>query len=75
MDDQYRALYDAFRWHVPHEFNIAEVCGRRWAQERSRVAIYFEDEHGKAANWIGQLRNCQSRGRFSAADFTCGHPR
>ena len=51
MDDQYRALYDAFRWHVPHEFNIADMCGRRWAQERSRVAIYFEDEHGKAATY------------------------
>src|SRR5215470_16456142 len=51
MDDQYRALYDAFRWHVPHEFNIADVCGRRWAQERSRVAIYFEDERGNAQTY------------------------
>ncbi|HUL68389.1 MAG TPA: AMP-binding protein [Burkholderiaceae bacterium] len=48
MRDQYRALYDSFRWHVPREFNIAEVCGRRWAQERSRVAMYFEDEDGNA---------------------------
>ena len=37
--DQYRALYEGFRWHVPREFNIADMCGRRWAPERSRVAI------------------------------------
>src|SRR5262252_1022488 len=51
MPDQYRALYDSFRWHVPHEFNIAEVCGRRWAAERSRVAMYFEDEDGRAQSY------------------------
>ena len=45
--DRYRQLYDSFRWHVPHEFNIAEVCGRRWAAESSRVALYTEDEAGK----------------------------
>ena len=51
MRDQYRSLYDTFRWHVPREFNIADVCGRRWAQERSRVAIYFEDESGNPASF------------------------
>jgi len=51
MPDQYRALYDSFRWHVPREFNIAEVCGRRWAAERSRVAMYFEDEAGRAQTY------------------------
>ena len=47
--DRYRALYESFRWSVPREFNIAEVCCRRWAQERSRVAIYFDDEAGHSA--------------------------
>jgi acetyl-CoA synthetase len=51
MRDRYRTLYDSFRWHVPHEFNIADVCGRRWAQERSRVALYFEDEKGQAQSY------------------------
>src|SRR5882672_8746738 len=51
MNDRYRTLYDSFRWHVPHEFNIADVCGRRWAQERSRVALYFEDESGNPASF------------------------
>ncbi len=49
--DRYRELYDNFRWHVPHEFNIADVCGRRWAAETSRVALYTEDETGAAATF------------------------
>ncbi|HVE90517.1 MAG TPA: AMP-binding protein [Burkholderiaceae bacterium] len=46
MRDQYRALYDNFRWHVPREFNVAEVCCRRWSQETTRIALHYEDESG-----------------------------
>jgi len=49
--DGYRELYENFRWHVPPEFNIADVCGRRWAAESSRVALYTEDEAGKPATF------------------------
>jgi acetyl-CoA synthetase len=45
--DEYDALYREFRWHVPREFNIAEVCGRRWAAESSRVAVLHEDDSGR----------------------------
>jgi acetyl-CoA synthetase len=45
--DHYDTLYRQFRWHVPREFNIAEVCGRRWAAESSRVAIHHEDDAGR----------------------------
>src|SRR5512135_3465339 len=51
MRDQYRSLYDNFRWHVPPEFNIAEVCCRRWSQETSRIALHYEDENGKGASY------------------------
>ena len=51
MRDQYRALYDNFRWHVPREFNIAEVCCRRWAQETTRIALHYEDEAGVHASF------------------------
>ena len=30
--DNYEALHRQFRWSVPAQFNIAEVCCRRWAQ-------------------------------------------
>jgi acetyl-CoA synthetase len=51
MRDQYRALYDNFRWHVPREFNIADACCRRWAQETSRIALHYEDEEGKGGSY------------------------
>jgi len=42
----YAALCENFRWQVPQTFNIAvDVCGR-WAGERSRFALYYEDESG-----------------------------
>jgi acetyl-CoA synthetase len=44
--DQYRQIYESFRWHVPAEFNIADVCARRWAAETSRIALHTEDENG-----------------------------
>ncbi|MBL8424471.1 MAG: AMP-binding protein [Candidatus Accumulibacter phosphatis] len=42
----YEDLCRKFRWHVPERFNIGvDVCGR-WAGERSRFALYYEDESG-----------------------------
>jgi len=44
--DNYPALYQQFRWHVPKVFNIAEVCCARWASDKSRIAVHYEDESG-----------------------------
>ncbi|MEN3293015.1 MAG: acetyl-CoA synthetase [Burkholderiales bacterium] len=44
--DRYPALYNEFRWHVPDSFNIADVCCTRWAGDKSRIAIHYEDETG-----------------------------
>ena len=49
--DQYRTLYDDFRWHVPREFNIAWACAQRWAAETSRVAIHHEDATGATSTY------------------------
>lgn len=43
---QYEALYQQFHWEVPKEFNIAQVCSQRWANDAehaSHIAVYFED--------------------------------
>ncbi len=45
--DQYQALYQNFHWQVPANFNIAEVCCARWAQDANRIAIYYESEDGE----------------------------
>jgi acetyl-CoA synthetase len=47
--DRYRQLYDEFRWHVPADLNIAQVCCARWASDRHRIAVYYEDEAGQTA--------------------------
>src|SRR5258706_1812124 len=49
MRDRYQELYDRFRWEVPERFNIAQACCGRWAADRSRFALYWEDESGATA--------------------------
>jgi acetyl-CoA synthetase len=42
----YEELVGRFRWSVPERFNIAwDRCGRH-ARDRSRFALYYEDETG-----------------------------
>jgi acetyl-CoA synthetase len=45
--DRYREAYHGFRWNVPADFNIAHWACRRWAAERHRLALYWEDESGE----------------------------
>ena len=47
--DRYDELCAAHRWDVPGEFNIAEACCTRWANDRARFALYWEDESGATA--------------------------
>src|SRR5687767_14974069 len=46
VPDRYREVYEAFRWKVPERFNVAHYCCDRWAAERHRLALYWEDESG-----------------------------
>ncbi|WP_194713483.1 acyl-CoA synthetase [Noviherbaspirillum soli] len=47
--DDYDTLYQGFHWHVPPDFNIAQLCCIRWAGDRQRIAIHYEDDAGNAA--------------------------
>src|SRR6185503_1795217 len=49
MMDRYDELYQGFRWQVPEHYNIARACCGRWAADRSRFALYWEDESGATA--------------------------
>jgi acetyl-CoA synthetase len=51
MRDRYREIYDAFRWNVPADFNIANWTCRRWSEDRGRVALMWEDEAGREETW------------------------
>jgi acetyl-CoA synthetase len=49
MVDRYDELCRSFRWDVPRRFNIARACCGAWADDRSRFALYWEDESGARA--------------------------
>ncbi len=49
--DRYAERYAAWTWDVPDRFNIAQACCGRWAPDRTRFALYWEDESGATAAW------------------------
>jgi acetyl-CoA synthetase len=49
MSDRYDELYRSWRWQVPARFNLARACCGRWAEDRSRFALYWEDDSGAGA--------------------------
>jgi len=49
--NRYDELYRSWRWDVPERLNVAEVCCGRWARDRSRFALYWEDESGATAKY------------------------
>jgi len=43
----YEEVYNSFQWPVPEYYNIgADVCDK-WAEERDRLALIYEDEEGR----------------------------
>ena len=51
MNNRYEELYRSWRWEVPARYNIAQACCGRWAADRSRFALYWEDESGETAKY------------------------
>jgi len=47
----YDALHNTFGWEVPSRYNMARECCGRWAGDRSRFALYYEDEAGHKEAW------------------------
>jgi acetyl-CoA synthetase len=47
----WNTLHSNFRWKVPERYNIASACCGRWAEDRSRFALYYEDEAGHTEAW------------------------
>ena len=47
----WNTLHAGFRWNTPARYNIAAACCGRWAADRSRFALYYEDEAGHAEAW------------------------
>jgi acetyl-CoA synthetase len=51
MTDRHAEICAAFGWRVPVDFNVAHYACRRWAGERHRLALQWEDESGATEAW------------------------
>ena len=46
--DHYELLHQGFRWRIPQQFNVAQVCCRRWAERTpDAIAVRWEHEDGR----------------------------
>jgi acetyl-CoA synthetase len=60
--DRYDEICAAHRWNVPARFNIGNACCGRWANDRARFALYWEDESGaRAAHTFWDLQQQANR--------------
>jgi acetyl-CoA synthetase len=61
--DRHAAIHGSFRWHVPAQFNIAQVCCGRWARKTpDAVAVHWEHEDGTRANYTyAELQRAANR--------------
>lgn len=58
----YTEVVDAFQWKVPRYYNIGvDVCDK-WATQRYRLALIFEDESGRVEKYtFWELRRLSNR--------------
>ncbi len=65
LKDNYAALHHGFRWAVPAQFNMADVCCRRWAERPDadeRIAIYAHQSDGQGPRYsYAQLQDGANR--------------
>ena len=65
LPEGYRRLHSHFRWQVPAQFNIAEVCSQRWAEQAdtaSRIAIRAYADGALQETWTyAQLQEQANR--------------
>ena len=58
----YREIYDAFRWKVPAQFNMAVACCDRWAGDPDRVALIHEQPDGAVRRYsFAELQSLSNR--------------
>ena len=73
MLNRYDELYGSWRWQVPGRYNMARECCARWAADRARFALYWEDESGaKAAYTFWDVQQEANRLRHLLAELLEG---
>jgi acetyl-CoA synthetase len=58
----YTEVYDAFRWEIPDFYNIGvDICDK-WARQRYRLALIYEDENGQVEKYtFWELKRLSNR--------------
>lgn len=60
--DRHTQPYSEFRWLLPDDFNIAQLCCRRWADDPERIAIYVDDpDEGDRSVTYAELQQQSNR--------------
>ena len=71
----YEDIYEEFEWDIPERHNLAvDVCDR-WADDRSRVALHWEDSEGAVESYTFTglaRRSNQFANALRAHDVECG---
>ena len=73
--DRYAEICAAHRWDVPARFNMARACCGRWAHDRTRFGLNWEDESGERAAytyWDLQTRANRLSNALAALGVTRG---
>ena len=73
---RYEDLIADFRWDVPTEFNFGALIDA-WATDRSRVALYWEDEAGRTARltfWDVKLASNRMMNALAGLGLERGQP-
>jgi acetyl-CoA synthetase len=47
----YEKVYNSFHWKVPIFYNIGVDCCDKWADQRYRLALIYEDDQGKVEKY------------------------
>ncbi len=72
----YKDLVAGFRWDVPAEFNFGALIDA-WGTDRSRTALYWEDEHGRTARltfWDVAVASTRCMNALAGLGVTRGDP-
>jgi acetyl-CoA synthetase len=58
----YEDVYNAFKWEIPEFYNIGiDICDK-WAQQRYRLALIYEDEKGHVEKYtFWDLKNLSNK--------------
>lgn len=61
MAKTYQEIYQNYSWEIPDQYNIAEYICDRYAGDRNRLALIYEDENGRVSKYtfkdLKQLSN------------------